>query len=366
MQVTSQISKADILVVDDTPENLTLLVKMLREQGHKARPLPNGRMALQAAENHPPDLILLDIMMPDMDGYEVCRLLKKNPVLKDIPVIFISALSDTLDKVDAFSAGGVDYIAKPFRFEEVNARVKTHLSIRRMQLEMAQHNRDLELLVSEQVREITNAQRATIVAMTKLAEARDDETGKHIERTQTFCKMAAIQLRKNNVYAEEIDEAFLDNIFHASPLHDIGKVAIPDRILLKPGRLTSEEFEIMKKHTTLGADYLREAAARYKSNDFLTMGMHIARWHHERWDGTGYPDNLAGTAIPLCARIMALADVYDALRSRRTYKEPFSHAKSYQIIVDGSGTHFDPEIIKVFKMLERDFEYLRDLVADDE
>ncbi len=347
-----------ILIVDDTPQNLHLLTDMLKSHHYRIRPIPNGAMALRAAEIEPPDLILLDISMPEMDGYEVCRRLKANPKLNDIPVIFLSALSDPQDKVCAFAAGGQDYITKPFQVEEVLARVRTHLHIAMLQKELLRHNRDLESLVAEKMREISNAQIATIIALAKLAESRDDETGRHIERVQIFCRLLAEELAPQPRYTAEITPEFVNNLFYAAPLHDVGKVGIPDAILLKPGRLTPEEFEVMKNHTLIGWKTLRAVTERYPQNAFLAMGAVIARSHHERWDGTGYPDQLKGDAIPLAARIMAVADVYEALRAKRCYKEPFSHEKSRAILKECAGTQFDPGVIAAFDSCETQFSRL--------
>lgn len=357
-------SSVNVLIVDDTPVNLQVLATMLKKFGMKVRPLPSGKFALQAAQAAPPDLILLDIMMPDMDGYEVCRHLKENEALKDIPVIFLSALSDTRDKVEAFRAGGVDYIVKPFQFEEVMARVETHLKLRRLRVELARRNQHLEELVREQVREISDSQMTTIFALAKLAESRDNDTGKHLERVQEFCRLLASGLGGRGPYKAGITEEFIENIFHASPLHDIGKVGIPDSILLKPGKLSQDEFEIMKTHTSLGADTLEAVRSKYPRNAFINLGIAIARYHHEKWDGSGYPDGLEGEEIPLGARIMAVADVYDALRSKRCYKQAFSHEKSCEIIFSGSGAHFDPTIIEAFKELMDQFEEIWNGKAD--
>jgi putative two-component system response regulator len=321
-------------------------------------------MALKAARENAPDLILLDIMMPEMDGFEVCGRLKADAALKEIPVIFISALDDVTNKVSAFSGGGVDYVPKPFQAEEVLARVRTHLTLRRMQRELERHNLHLEELVREKVKEISDSQLATILALSRLAESRDDDTGRHIERTRTFCRLLAERLCDHPRYAASINEAYLENIFHAAPLHDIGKVGIPDRILLKPGRLTPEEFEIMKAHTVIGARTLQAARSRYPGNAFLNMGIAIAHSHHERWDGSGYPDGLAGEDIPLAGRIMALADVYDALRSKRPYKPAFSHEKSRDIILAEAGKQFDPVLVETFKGLEVKFAEIREKMGD--
>jgi putative two-component system response regulator len=344
--------KATIMVVDDTPANLKLLTEMLQGQGFRLLAFPSGKMALSAAAKNPPDLILLDITMPGMNGFEVCEQLKADEMLKDIPVLFISALTDTADKVKAFAVGGVDYVTKPFQFEEVNARIQTHLRLRSLQLELEKYNHRLEELVKEKVAEISNSQVATIVALAKLAESRDDDTGAHIERTRAYCKVLAEKLRENPRYAASISDTFIENLYQASPLHDIGKVGIPDSILLKQGKLTPEEFEVMKTHTTIGANTLQSARSKYPHNALLNMGIAVGRSHQEKWDGSGYPDGLAGEDIPLSARIMAVADVYDALRSNRPYKTGFTHEESMEIIIKGSGKHFDPALIEAFKEVE--------------
>jgi putative two-component system response regulator len=346
---------ADILIVDDNTANLQVLSDMLKEQGYRPRQARSGAAALMAAANEPPDLILLDIMMPEMDGYEVCRRLKSDSALKDIPVIFLSALIETEDKIRAFSAGAADYVSKPFQFDEIRARVETHLAIRHLQLQTERHNRELEALVEEQVKEIADSQMATIFALAKLAESRDDETGRHLEHVQELCRLLALRMREQGGH-DILDDTFIANVVHAAPLHDIGKVAIPDRILLKPGALTAEEFEIMKTHTTLGAQTLEAVRREYSHNAFIDMGVQIARSHHERWDGSGYPDGLAGEEIPLCARIMAVVDVYDAARSRRVYKPAKSHDEVCGIILAGTGTQFCPHAVTAFTDLQREFE----------
>jgi len=352
--------QADILVVDDTLANVQLLSGLLRAQGYKVRPVLSGRQAIQAVQSHPPDLILLDITMPEMSGYEVCEQLKNDPATADIPIIFISALSEAFDKVKAFSVGGVDYVTKPFQSEEVQARIQTHLRISALQNELEKHNHHLEELVQEQIKEISDSQMATILALAKLAEFRDEDTGRHIERVQIYCKLLAIHLSLKKPFRSAITPAFVENIYHASPLHDIGKVGIPDTILLKPGKLTAEEYELMKKHTVVGAQTLIAVRERYPKNHFINMGIIIARSHHERWDGRGYPDGLNGADIPHAARIMALADVYDALRSKRPYKPAFSHSDSLRIIIEESGTHFDPEMVDSFKELADEFGNISD------
>jgi putative two-component system response regulator len=313
-------------------------------------------MALRAAEKDPPDLVLLDITMPEMDGYEACARLKADEKLKDIPVIFISALHETLDKVKGFRVGGLDYVTKPFQFEEVHARVATHLKLHALQCAMETHNRRLSDLVQAQVREISESQMATIFAMAKLAESRDSGTGRHLERVQTLCRLLAVSLAESPRDAATITPAYVDNIFHGAPLHDIGKVAIPDSILLKESRLTPQEFAGMQLHTSVGAATLEAVWQRYSGNAFLSMGIAIARSHHETWNGTGYPDGLRGEAIPLAARIMAIADVYDALRSNRCYKAALPHDESCRQILAAGGTHFDPVVVASFQGLLQEFD----------
>jgi len=351
---------ASILVVDDTPANLRVLVRALSGSGYRLRPVLDGKLALEAARTEPPDLVLLDINMPDMNGYEVCAELKKDTRLADIPVIFISGNVDTVGKVEAFAAGGVDYVTKPFQIDEIRARVEAHLKIRRLQNELREHNERLQEMVQAQVKEISESQIATIVAMAKLSEYRDEDTGNHILRVQRYCRALARRVGEEGVFGSLVDDAFIENIFHASALHDIGKVGISDLILLKPGKLTAEEFEIMKTHAALGAETLAAVMRGYPRNAFVRMGMEVARSHHERWDGSGYPDGLSGDAIPLSARILIIADQYDALRNKRPYKPPFDAAKTYSIIVDGDGRsdpkHLDPRLLAAFKAIAPEFE----------
>ncbi|GAK53597.1 response regulator receiver modulated metal dependent phosphohydrolase [Candidatus Moduliflexus flocculans] len=345
-----------IMIVDDTPANLNLLEEMLSGRGYEVNAFPHGKLALSAAAQSPPDLILLDVMMPDLDGFEVCRQLKTNPATSNIPVIFISALDDTYSKVNAFKQGGMDYITKPFQEAEVQARVKTHLKMHLMQAELEKHNQHLEELVHEKVREISDSQLATLVAISSLSEYRDGDTGQHIERTRTFCQILAQKLREEPRLAAILTDDYIENLYHAAPLHDIGKIGIPDHVLLKSAKLTPEEFEIMKTHVLIGTITLQRVRGRYPKNTFINMGIDIARSHHEKWNGTGYPDGISGENIPLSGRIMAIADVYDALRSKRPYKEPFSHERSVEIIQEGSGQHFDPDAVKAFLAIESNFD----------
>lgn len=345
-----------ILIVDDKKINRELLKHHLQSASFtKVLEAASGKEAVKQVKDQRPDLVLLDIVMPGMDGYEVCKHLKNDQQLKDIPIIFLSALTETMDKVKAFNEGGVDYIAKPFAFEEVQARVKNHLKIHSLQKDLERHNKHLEEMVEEKVKEISDSQIATIFAIAHLAEARDYETGAHLERTRDYCRMLADWLAGYPEHRNLITEDYVRRIYETSPLHDIGKVGVPDAVLLKPGKLSAEEFEEIKKHTTIGAETLNQVETRYPENKFIAMGKEIARFHHEKWDGSGYPDRLAGENIPLSARIMALADVYDALRSHRPYKKAFSHEKSCHIIVDDRGKHFDPLLVDAFLALEDKF-----------
>jgi putative two-component system response regulator len=347
--------KRDIMVVDDQPVNLRLMEEVLRHQGYGVRSFPRGRLALAAAAQKPPDLILLDVTMPEMDGFEVCRNLRSNAALSAIPVIFLSALDGTEDKLAAFESGGFDYVTKPFQPEEVRARIENQLKIRELQARIEEHNRELENLVRQQVREIAAAQMATIFALAKLADSRDKATGQHLERVQMLCHLLAAEMASNPKHSTDITDDFVQNIVCASPLHDIGKVAVPDAILLKPDKLTDDEFEVMKTHTTYGARTLELVLEKHPANAFVRMGIEIARWHHEKWNGDGYPDGLTGRAIPLSARIMAVADCYDAMRSERCYKRSYSHEITSDIIVRDSGHHFDPDVVDAFRAVRNAF-----------
>ena len=351
---------ATIMVVDDTPANLKLLEGMLLEKKYRVLSFPNGKLAIKTAQKSIPDLLLLDINMPDMDGYEVCRCFKEDSRLREVPIVFISGLNETANKVLAFTVGGVDYITKPFQIEEVHARVGTHLKMHRMQQELEEYNRSLEEQVKTKVHEIIDSQMATIFAMAKLVESRDDDTGKHIERVQLYCRTLAEQLFRDSTYQGDITPLFIENIYLASPLHDIGKVAILDSILLKPGKHTPEEFEIMKSHTIIGAENMQSVYNEYPENPFIGMGIEIALYHHERWDGKGYPDGMIGRNIPLSARIMAVADCYDAIRSDRCYRKGLEHEVVAKMLQEEQGTHFDPVIIEAFLAVEDTFSHIMD------
>lgn len=352
--------KATVMVVDDTQENLVLLATILQPAGYKVMTLPNGAMAIEAARARLPDLILMDIMMPGMDGYEACGILKADPLTAAIPIIFISALSDPLDKLKAFQTGAVDYITKPFSVMEVRARVAVHLDLKFLRNELEEYNTRLEEKVRRQVEELSQGHLALITTMTKLASVRDSETGDHIERTQRLCRLLAQLMSRDPRFSDKIDKVFIENIYNASPLHDIGKVAINDAILHKNDELSPEEYAQMKRHTLIGEEYLGQALAKSPNNSYLKMGMEIAGNHHERWDGHGYPAGLVGEGIPLSARIMSLVDVYDALRSERVYKDAIPHARVVEMIRAERGLSFDPAIVDIFMLHHEEFEKCRD------
>lgn len=345
-------ARGDVLIVDDDPENLRLLTVVLKRGGLAPRPVPSGKLAIEAAVADPPDLILLDMRMPDMSGVEVCRWFKQSEDLRSIPIIFISGLLGTEEKVEAFRVGAVDYISKPFQEHEVLARVKTHLQLRKLQMDLISDNLQLERRIALQVKAATESQLATIFALAKLTETRDDDTGKHIERVQTLTQDLAKEMQKQKSQAPHLTSVFIDDLYQTAALHDIGKVGIPDSVLMKPGRLTTEEFSEMKKHCEIGANTLAMVLKRFPDNHFLAMGVDVARSHHEKWDGSGYPEGLRGAAIPLSARIVALADFYDALTSKRCYRPAFSHEDSCQMIREGKGIHFDPDVVTAFDALD--------------
>lgn len=352
-----------ILIVDDNETNLKILSLILSKDGYNVHTTKLPENVPNILEIFSPHLILLDINMPKKSGFDLCRELKFSEQFKNIPIIFISALSDSQDIVKGFNMGAIDYITKPFKSEEVRARIATHLKITQLQEELKIQNLNLEKRVQEQVQEIANTQMAIIFSLAKLAQSRDDDTGLHLERVQEYCGLLAEELKNNSCYSNIISDNFITSIKEASPLHDIGKVGISDNILLKPGKLTDEEFEIMKTHTTIGYNTLKEVNEKFGNNAFIETGMLIARHHHERFDGNGYPDRLSGQNIPLAARIMAIADVYDALRSKRIYKDAFSQEKSISIILEGKGSQFDPIIVDAFLRIADKFSEVSTLMA---
>jgi putative two-component system response regulator len=361
------LQKQTILIVDDTPDNIALLSALLKDQ-YKLKIATNGVKALQIAAVAPyPDLILLDVMMPEMDGYETCRRLKAVAETADIPVMFLTAKIHPEDEERGLTLGAVDYIAKPISPPIVLARVATQLTLKKARQFLTEQNRHLEHMVDERTRQVMRMQEATILAMASLAETRDNETGNHIRRTQAYVAALARQLRDHPRFCALLTEENIALLFKSAPLHDIGKVGVPDRILLKPGKLDAEEFEIMKLHTVYGRDAILAVEKHLGASDgFLTYAREIAYSHQEKWDGSGYPQGLKGDAIPMSARLMAVADVYDALISRRVYKPAFSHEESVRIMREGRGSHFDPDILDAFLQIEETFRAIAQQYSDDQ
>lgn len=352
-----------VLIVDDTKGNIDILLNVL-DGKYDISVATNGPDAIRLAETTLPDLILLDIMMPGMNGYQVCEQLKKPEATRDIPIIFLTALTDLKSKTKGFDAGAVDYVTKPFDGQEVRARVSTHLALKHARELLANQNSFLEERVDERTREVALTQEVTIESLATLAETRDNETGRHIRRTGHYVRTLAERLRGVHEYEDLLTTENISLIYRSAALHDIGKVGVRDSILLKPGKLTHEEFEQMKTHTTIGRDALLKAERGLGTNSFLRFAREIAYGHHEKWDGSGYPQGLEGREIPVPARLMAIADVYDALTSKRVYKEAFSHAKAVEIILGDSGSHFDPKMVKVFQKSASDFLHIAEQFPD--
>ncbi|MCB1777197.1 MAG: two-component system response regulator [Candidatus Competibacteraceae bacterium] len=354
-----------LLIVDDTPDNITLLSGLLKNR-YRIKVATEGERALKiAAVDPPPDLILLDIMMPGMDGYQVCQRLKANPYTADIPVIFLTAKAQIEDEEKGLEFGAADYITKPISPPVVLARVATHLMLKNARQFLRDRSAYLEQEVQRRTRAVGAIQDVIIAAMASLAETRDNAAGGHIRRTQHYVRALAKKLQTHPRFASFLSDETIELLFKSAPLHDIGKVGIPDRILLKPGRLTAEEFEIMKTHAILGRDAIVAAEKHLNTPEsFLRLAREIAYGHQEKWDGSGYPQGLAGDAIPISARLMALADVYDALISQRVYKESMQHDQAVDLIRAGKGQHFDPDMVEAFLEIADEFKVIAAQFAD--
>ena len=358
--------KRTVLVVDGTPDNLLLMGSLLRSE-YRVKLVSSGERALKVASaDDKPDLILLDTLMPDMDGYQVLRCLRAAPQTADIPVIFLTAISANVDEKIGLDMGAVDYITKPISPAMVMARVRTHIELKLARDFLHNQSRYLEQEVLKRTREIVAVQNITVRAIAMLAEARDNTTAKHLRRTQNYVKALAIHLQNHPRFAAELGMDAIESLYQSAPLHDIGKLAIPDRILLKPGKLDENEFETMKTHTSLGyAALVRAEEKESQAIPFLRYAKEMALNHQEKWDGSGYPQGLVGNAIPISARLMALADVYDALISKRVYKPAFSHAEARDTILKGRATHFDPDIVDAFTAIQAQFQTIATDFADD-
>jgi putative two-component system response regulator len=359
--------KPTILAVDDSPDNLWLLSGLLKDL-YRIKLCGSGEKALQIiGEDSLPDLILLDVMMPGLSGHEVCRQLKADPRTAHIPIIFLTAMAGTVDEQNGLALGAADFITKPINPPIVLARVATQLQAKAGADFLRNQNQFLDAEVQRRTREVMAIQDVTILAMASLAETRDNETGNHIRRTQHYVRVLANALKAHPRFSARLSDHVIDMLFKSAPLHDIGKIGIPDRILLKPGRYEPHEFEIMKRHPALGRDAIQHAEDQLGMPvEFLQYAKEIAYGHQEKWDGSGYPQGLVGDAIPLSARIMAVADVYDALISRRVYKEGMPHEKAVAIMREGRGSHFDPDILDAFLELVDEFERISRQFADSD
>jgi len=321
-----------ILIVEDELVSRAKITKLIESLGYETIVAEDGRQGLEMFKQLNPRMVITDWIMPEMDGIDLCRAIRKATGSQYTYLIMVTSKNEVHDIVEGMEAGADDFISKPYIKEELAVRIRAG-----------------ERILNFESRDVV------IFSLAKLAESRDPETGQHLERIRFYSQILAETLRETSDCFPEIDRQFIDNIYLTSPLHDIGKIGIPDFVLLKPGRFDDREFEIMKQHSTIGFTTLNEALKRYPQASYLEMSAEIARSHHEKYDGTGYPDGLAGGDIPLSARIVALADVYDALINRRVYKEPYAHDMVRSMILESNGTHFDPEIVKAFLRSEDKF-----------
>jgi putative two-component system response regulator len=346
--------KKKVVLVDDNPVNLKLARNTLMER-YNVFTVPSAEKLFQFLEQTLPDLILLDVMMPELDGYEAIGVLKNNPRTAGIPVIFLTSKTDTVSELEGFSLGAIDYISKPFSPQLLLKRVEVHLLLESQKAELKNLNENLQHLVEEKTGEVLELQNAVLITVANLVEVRDDVTGGHVERTERFLRILVEEMIDRGIYRDILDTWDINLFLQSSKLHDVGKIAIRDSILLKPGPLTREEFEDMKKHTVFGETVIEKIQQNARESVFLTHAKIMAGAHHEKWDGTGYPRGTAGSNIPLQGRLMAFVDVYDALISDRPYKKAFPPEQAVQIIIDGCGSQFDPGLKTAFLAAARRF-----------
>ena len=344
-----------ILIVDDVEANLMILENIILQMGHTPRCASSANEAAKLIAEQLPQLILLDVFMPEMDGYEFCERLKENPVTRDIPIIFISAADSSEDKVRGFNLGAVDYIGKPFEVTEVTMRVRNHLKLYEVQQELELSNRRLHSVISSQARRIEEEQKNILYALAALAQGKELNGRSHLDHVSYNCRILTPSLQFSPDFSEEISESFINTIEVASRLHDIGNIQAPCNLLLVDKTLKPEEMEIVKCHVEQGAEILERVYASTPENSFLPMAIDIARYHHARWDGSGYPQDAAGKDIPLSARITTVLDIYDTLRGVRSYKDDYTQEESLKIMEEGRGILFDPEILDVFFKVQKQF-----------
>jgi putative two-component system response regulator len=343
-----------IFLVDDNITNLTAGKTMLKEH-YDIFSMPSGAKLFELLEKVTPDIILLDIEMPGMNGYEAIKKLKTEKKTRDIPVVFLTARTDPGSELEGLSLGAIDYITKPFSPPLLIKRIENHLLTRNQQVALEDYNANLQHMVQKRTRQVVDLQNSILTTVTEMVEFRDDVTGGHIERTQSYLKLLVDRLLAERIYWEEVSSWNLEFLVPSAQLHDVGKIAISDAILNKPGRLTPEEFEVMKKHAAIGEAAIEGIMERIPENDFLYHAKIFAGTHHEKWDGSGYPRGLKNSGIPLQGRLMAVADVYDALIAIRPYKQPLSPREAERIIVEGRGKHFDPVLVDLFRDLAPQF-----------
>ncbi len=329
-----------ILVIDDNRTSTAKTVDALKGS-YRVSSAESGREGIQILKRKAVDLILLDYVMPEMNGIEVLKLLKADPILKKIPIIFLTSNQDTELEAEALENGAVDFIGKPFATKTLVGRVMRTL-------ELEDYKNDMEKKVQEKTEEIKAIQQSIIENLASIIECRDSDSGQHVRRTSAYVELIAKALQKDEIYTEILTDDYVSRLVRAAALHDIGKISIPDQILNKPGKLNREEFEVIKRHTVIGGELIRESLRGVETEEDMDIAEQIALYHHEKWDGTGYPKQLQEEEIPLCARIMAIADVFDALISRRCYKEAYTTDEAFSIIKDSKERHFDPKITEVF------------------
>jgi len=349
-----EIKRKTIFMVDDNLTNLTVGKNALSGK-YKVFTIPSGKKLFEMLDRTVPDMILLDIEMPEMNGYDIIKILKDDEKTVNIPVIFLTARSDSGSEYEGLSLGAIDYISKPFSPPLLLKRIEVHMLVEEQKHVLEHYNENLQDMVEEKTRTVIDLQNAILRTVAELVECRDDTTGGHIERTQNYLRILVDALLEDDLYRDEAAGWNLDFLLQSSQLHDVGKIAIKDSILQKPAKLSPEEFDEMKTHTTFGIKVIERIQENTTEATFLEYAKIFASTHHEKWDGSGYPAGLKGDEIPLQGRLMAIADVYDALISERPYKKPFSHEEAVDIITKGSGTHFDPHLVKIFLKHEQDF-----------
>jgi len=347
-------TRKKVILVDDNPINLKLARNTLMG-AYDVYTVPSAAKLFELLGKTMADIILLDVMMPEMSGYDAIKVLKSNPKTANIPVIFLTSKSDTNSELEGFVLGAVDFVSKPFSPQLLLKRIDVHVLVESQKKELAQVNRNLQYLVEDKIEEAKELQAAILKTMSNLVEYRDNATWDHVERSEFFLKLLTEEMIRQNVYSDEIKDWDMKQFYQSSQLHDVGKIAIRDNILIKPARLTAEEFNEMKRHTFFGEKIIEKIQESTKENAFLTHAKIMAGTHHEKWNGTGYPRGIAGKNIPLQGRLLALVDVYDALISERPYKKPLPPEEALEIIIQGSGTQFDPALVKTFTVMARYF-----------